>query len=132
MKRSSLFAIWGIMYIICAGLGFIPDPQGAVRYFLILVEAAFFIPPAVLLWDARKTGHRSTLLRIRLLSALSLGLTVALLIANIFSVFAAPWLGDLMHVLLVLLTAPMLCGNFWALSLFCWAALLFGTFVKKE
>ena len=126
MKQSSLFAIWGIMYIICAGLGFIPDPQGAVRYFLILVEAAFFIPPAVLLWDAR------TLLRSRLLSALSLGLTVALLIANIFSVFAAPWLGDLMHVLLVLLTAPMLCGNFWALSLFCWAALLFGTFVKKE
>ena len=49
MKKSTLLLIWGILYIICAGLGFIPEPQGMVRAMLFLVSLLFFLPPAVLL-----------------------------------------------------------------------------------
>ena len=52
MKKSSLMAVWGIFYIICAGLGFIPEPEGAVRIFLTVISVLFFVPPAILLYDA--------------------------------------------------------------------------------
>ena len=50
MKKSTLLLIWGILYIICTGLGFIPEPQGMVRAVLFLVSLLFFLPPAVLLY----------------------------------------------------------------------------------
>ena len=53
MKKSTLLLIWGILYIICAGLGFIPEPQGMVRAMLFLVSLLFFLPPAVLLYRGK-------------------------------------------------------------------------------
>lgn len=132
MKKSSLMAIWGIFYIICAGLGFIPEPEGAVRIFLTVISVLFFVPPAILLYDALIAGDRKALRRIRLLSALSLGLTLVLLIANFLTAFAADWLGGLLHVLLVLCSVPMLCSNYWVLSLFLWAALLVASMQRRK
>ena len=36
MKKKSLFALWGGLFLLCAGLGFIPEPAGAVRWVLSL------------------------------------------------------------------------------------------------
>lgn len=132
MKRSSLLALWGILYIICAGLGFIPEPAGSVRIFLLLISLLFFVPPAVLLLDAVQQGDVRTKRLIRCLSALSLAVTLALLVLNILSALGASVWGEIFHVLLVLCSAPMLCSNYWAVSLFLWAALLMGSFQKKE
>ena len=124
MKNKSLLAIWGIFYIICAGLGFIPEPEGTVRIFLTVISILFFVPPAILLFDAFSAGDEKTIRLIRLLSALSLALTLVLLTANFLAALGASWLGTLLHILLVIGTAPMLCSNYWVLSLFLWAVLL--------
>lgn len=130
MKQSSLMAVWGIFYIICAGLGFIPEPEGAVRIFLTVISVLFFVPPAILLHDAFVQRDRKTLLLIRRLSALSLGVTLVLLIANFLTALAGEWLGNIMHALLVICSAPMFCSNYWVLSLFLWAVLLVASMQK--
>ena len=132
MKNKSLLAIWGIFYIICAGLGFIPEPEGTVRIFLTVISILFFVPPAILLFDAFSAGDEKTIRLIRLLSALSLALTLVLLTANFLAALGASWLGTLLHILLVIGTAPMLCSNYWVLSLFLWAALLAASLQKRK
>ena len=132
MKRSSLMAIWGIFYIICAGLGFIPEPEGTVRIFLTVISILFFVPPAILLFDAFSAGDEKTIRLIRLLSALSLALTLVLLTANFLAALGASWLGTLLHILLVIGSAPMLCSNYWVLSLFLWAVLLVASLQKRK
>ena len=132
MKNKSLLAIWGIFYIICAGLGFIPEPEGAVRIFLTAISILFFVPPAILLFDAFSAGDEKTIRLIRLLSALSLALTLVLLTANCLAALGASWLGTLLHILLVIGTAPMLCSNYWVLSLFLWAVLLLASCQKRK
>ena len=78
MTKQTLFILWSILFALCAGLGFLPETG-------VLTTAAallFFVPPAVLLYRAKQVGDDHTRLLIRNLSALSLGLTVALLVAN--------------------------------------------------
>ena len=132
MKNKSLLAIWGIFYIICAGLGFIPEPEGTVRIFLTVISILFFVPPAILLFDAFSAGDEKTIRLIRLLSALSLALTLVLLTANFLAALGASWLGTLLHILLVIGTAPMLCSNYWVLSLLLWAVLLVASCQKRK
>lgn len=130
MKKSSLMAVWGIFYIICAGLGFIPEPEGAVRIFLTVISVLFFVPPAILLYDAFSGRDRKTVLLIRRLSALSLDVTLVLLIANFLAALTSEWLGTMLHVLLAICSAPMFCSNYWILSLFLWAVLLVSSMQK--
>ena len=120
MKKNTLFALWGVMFIVCAALGFIPEPEGALRPFLTGVSVLFFLPPALLL----KTGNAETAALIRNLSALSLILTVVTLVLNFLGAFSAQWVGDALHALLVVVSSPMLCSGYWVLSLFLWACLL--------
>ena len=132
MKNKSLLAIWGIFYIICAGLGFIPEPEGTVRIFLTVISILFFVPPAILLFDAFSAGDEKTIRLIRLLSALSLALTLVLLTANFLAALGSPGLGSFLHVLLVIGSAPMVCSNYWVLSLFLWAVLLVASCQKRK
>lgn len=132
MKKNSLLAAWGILFIICAGLGFIPSAQGAVRIFLTMVSLLFFVPPFLLLLEARKNHDKECLKLLRLFSALSLGLTVLLMIGNILAAVRSENLGIFLHVLLTIVSAPMMASNLWALSLFLWACLLFGSLPKKR
>ena len=131
MKKSTLLLIWGISYIICAGLGFIPEPQGAVRAMLFLVSLLFFLPPAVLLYHGKTQGDRDAVRLVRRLSAASLGLTLLGLCGTILAALGGNELGDIMHILLGLVSAPMFCSNFWAVPLFLWAVLLIVSFKKK-
>ena len=124
MKRSFLYPLWGGLFILCAGLGFIPEPAGATAVLLTGLSVLFFLPPAVLLYRAAKEGDVPTLKLIRNLSALSLGLTVVLLIANFLSAAASETLGSVLYSILVIVTSPMICSGHWALSLFLWACLL--------
>lgn len=130
MKKSTLLLIWGICYIICAGLGFIPEPQGMVRAMLFLVSLLFFLPPAVLLYHGKTQGDKDAVRLVRRLSAASLGLTLVGLCGNILAALGGNELGDIMHILLGLVSAPMFCSNFWAVPLFLWAVLLITSFKK--
>ena len=128
MNRKNLFAAWGGLFIICAGLGFIPgfaeEVAGALRALLVLLSLAFFVPPALLLYVAYRDRDVHTLKLVRNLSALSLGLTLAVLVGNVLSALGPELLGTLLHCILIVVSTPMLCSGYWALSLFLWACLL--------
>lgn len=124
MKKSFLLALWGGMFILCAGLGFVPAPAGAARVFLTLLAVAFFVPPALLL----RTGDRDMVKLVRNLAALSLGATGLLLALNFLMALGSETLGNALHAILTIVSSPMICSGYWALSLFLWACLLMGSF----
>ena len=124
MIRKLLFALWGVLFGLCAGLGFIPEPEGVMASLLTAAAVGFFLPPWVLLYRAAKTGSLEDCCLIRNLSAISLGLTLALLILNFFSAFASERLGLFLHYMLIIVSSPMICSGHWGLSLFLWACLL--------
>lgn len=124
MHKKHLLRLWALLFILCAGLGFLPDPQGMTDALLKLAAVCFFIPPFLLLKEAKKTSDINTLLLVRNLCALSLVLTALLLAANFLSVRAGEWLGNLLYCMLVIVSSPMICSGIWALSLFLWAYLL--------
>ena len=120
MKKKLLYAIWAVLFILCAGLGFIPEPEGLTATVLTGLSVACFLPPAFLLYRS----DRHDILLIRNLSVLSLGLTAVLLILNFLTAFSSEKLGLVLHYVLTIVSSPMLCSGHWALSLFLWACLL--------
>lgn len=126
MTRKKLLLLWAAMYILCAGLGFIPGFAGelsaGVRGILGVLAVLFFLPPALLL----HSGEKESILFVRNAAALSLGLTVVVLLASMALTMAGDWVGVLLHVVLILVSTPMICGSYWVLSLFLWACLLIG------
>lgn len=124
MNRKFLFALWAGLFIVCAAMGFIPEPVGAARAVLTLLSLAFFLPPALLLYRAYRDAELPVLRLVRNLSALSLGLTLALLVLNFLSALRSEALGDILYSILTVVSSPMVCSGCWALSLFLWACLL--------
>lgn len=124
MTKTSYYSIWAGMFILCAGLGFIPEPAGLGKWLLVALSVAFFLPPFLLVRQAAREKDRATLTLVRNLSLLSLCLTVVTLIGNFLCVMASDAVGNAMYALLVILSTPMICGQYWLLSLFLWAFLL--------
>ena len=124
MNRKFLFALWAGLFIVCAAMGFIPEPTGAARVLLTLLSVAFFVPPALLLYQAHRDADLPVLRLVRNLSALSLGLTLALLVLNFLSALRSETLGDILYNILTIVSSPMVCSGCWVLSLFLWACLL--------
>lgn len=124
MSRKAIYAVWGGLFIVCAGLGFIPEPQGAVRGLLTGLAILFFLPPGWLLYRANREGDRFTAMTVRNLSLASLGLTLGILLLNILCAVRSEVLGNFLHGMLTVVSAPMLCSGYWAASMFLWACLL--------
>ena len=128
MKQNGFLALWGGMFILCAGLGFIPEPTGFLRWMMTGLSLLFFLPPFLLLGS----GDRERVKLVRNLSGISLLITLVLIIAN-FAAFSAPeTLGGALYVLLVILSSPMVCSGYWVLSLFLWACLLMASIKKLK
>ena len=124
MKKTVLYILWGCLYALCVGLGTVEDPEGLGKVLFVLTSLIFFLPPAVLLYTAKKQGEKKTLLVLRVISILSLSMTLTLLVLNFLSVGASAKIGQRLYELLNLVSAPMLCSQYWVLSLFLWACLL--------
>lgn len=124
MHKKALYALWGILFILCAGLGFIPEPEGFLKGLMTALAVVFFLPGALLLGRAKKEKDLQTVALIRNLSAASLGLTLLALVGNFLSFTASEAVGDGLYAVLVIVSSPMVCGGYWLLSLFLWACLL--------
>lgn len=124
MKKQNLYIAWGVLYSICAGLGFIPEPEGVLTGLMVTLSLLFFVPPAMLLYHAVSREQYGTIRLIRNLSLASLGTTLVTLVVNFLSVGASEAAGDVLYGLLILVSAPMICSRLWVLSLFLWACLL--------
>ena len=123
MTDKTLYILWGGLFALCAGLGFLPEASWVTT----LVSIVFFLPPAMLL----RRGRADTVKLIRNLSALSLALTALLLVVNFLAAVWSEALGSLIHCLLVVVSSPMVCSGHWAMSLFLWACLLMVSLRKK-
>ena len=132
MKEKILYCAWAILYAICAALGFYGEAEGFGRVLLVLTALIFFLPGIGLLVLGFREGNKKILRRVRIISAVSLGLTLCLLVANVAVAVGAETVNKLLHVLLVLVSAPMMCGQYWIMSLFLWACLLFASFMKPN
>ena len=120
MKKKTLYILWAALFALCAGLGFVSEPGEGMKALMFCATAAFFVTPAWLLWK----GNRQDAYMIRNLSLASLALTAVMLIVNLLSVQSRPLVGDVLYAIMAVVSAPMLCSRFWALSLFCWACLM--------
>ena len=132
MKTKILYAAWASMFILCAALGSIQQPTQAEKVVLTCFAVAFFIPGAILLFDALKEQKRRDLLAIRWISLGSLVVTFVLILANFSSATASAAVGNFLHGLLLVLSAPMFCSQHWVLSLFLWSCLLMATFIRRK
>lgn len=131
--KGILKALWAGMFLLCALLGFVPQPEGANKWLLLGFGILFFVPPGLLLYQCRKSADLENLRLVRNLSIVSLGVTVALLVANILSMLAPQTVGDALYYILVVVSTPMVCCQYWVVSLFLWAALLWcSLFFTKE
>lgn len=127
MNQKKWFVLWGILFAVCAALGFFPEPAGIRRWLQTGLSVLFFLPPGVLLYRSRE---KRVLQLIRNLSALSLGLTLVTLVGNFVFALRSEALGTVLHYILVVVSSPMICSGYWVLSLFLWACLLM-TAMKK-
>lgn len=129
MNKKMLFSLWGVLFGVCAGLGFIPGFSQQVAPGLQIVLTALsvgcFVPPFLLAYQAGQEQDQQTLKLLRDLAALSLGLTLVLLVTSMLCALAGDAVGVFLHVLLILVSTPMVCSGYWVLSLFLWACLLF-------
>ena len=124
MKTKTLFVLWGGLFVLCAALGFIPNPAGALQLLLMLTSLLFFVPPALLLHRSKEEGNRQLARLVRNLSAASLVLTAVLLVVTFLCVLAPVWVGNLLHIALTIVSVPMICCGNGALSMFLWACLM--------
>ena len=120
MNKKLLYMLWAGLFVLCAGLGFIPEPEGSFKIALTCISLVFFVPPAWLLYR----GDVSDAKLVCNLSALSLGLTLILLVLNFLTALQSDFLGQVLHYTLVIVSSPMICSGHWAMSLFLWACLL--------
>ena len=124
MNKKTVFLSWGALFILCAGLGFIQEPEGALKVFLFLLSLIFFLPPALLVCRSLREKDKAALALLRNLSGLSLLLTMIFIVLNILSALWPRMAGDLLHYMLTIVSSPMMCCGNWFLSMFLWACLL--------
>lgn len=122
MKK--LWLSWYVLLLICAILGFLPEPTGFWKFFCVVMGIASFLPAGLLLKAAADRQDKPTLRRIRNISIVSLSLTVVLYALNVLSVLMSEVWGNVFYILLVLGSTPMICMQVWVLSLFGWAMLM--------
>ena len=120
MKNTLLYVLWGILFAVCAALGFIPEPEGALKWLCTALSVLFFVPPMLL----ARSSDRHTRMLVRNLALLALILAAVLLVLNILSASFSETVGTILHYVLIVAASPMICSRYWALTLFLWAYLM--------
>ena len=134
MSKKTLYWIWGGLFIFCGLLGFIPQPEGIVKALMVVSSLVFFVPGGILLYLGKKEQDYRTISTVRNLSIIYLTVTLFLLIMFFLSGRASQPVGEFIVGLLTMLSAPMICSQYWFLSLFLWACLMMTaiSFRKKK
>lgn len=132
MSNTVLYAIWGGLYALCAGLGFITEPKNSTQILMTFFSLALFVPPFLLNYRSAEKKDRRTLTLVRNLAFYWLVLASVLLVGNFLTVFASEALGNVMHMLLIIVASPMIASGSWALTIFLWACVFFDARAKLK
>lgn len=126
MKDKQLYLYWLYLFILCAALGFIPERSNLLTAVLALLWLLFYVPGSVLLYRSIRSGRRTHLRNVLLISVVSLVLTTLAIIAN-YATALVPnnrLLGNILNAVLVIISSPMMCSPLPGGSLFLWACLM--------
>ena len=127
-----LFCLWGAFYFLNVGLGFLTADTQLLKTAFMILAVISFVPGVLLLGNGYIQKDRKLILTIRKICIAVLALTTAALVAFFLCVaFASQGVVDVVFVLLSLVSAPMISGQYWFLGLFLWACLLSATFLKN-
>lgn len=131
MKTNKLYPIWAGMYILCACLGTVTQRSAAAEVLLTMAAVLFFVPGALILFQAFRKNDQKAVRRVRVISAASLLLTAVLLVVNICVAPAGSEnLRNVMELVLYIVSVPMSCSASYFLSMFLWACLLMLSFPR--
>ena len=84
----------------------------------------------LLVLEGLKDGQKKYLVQVRIISIVSLVLTLAFMIANIAAVYASEAVGNTLNQIYILVATPMHCLPYGFISIFLWACLLMLTFPR--
>ena len=134
LPYKHLYRAWGGLFALTAVLGLLfPGAQNPLGLYLLrLIAVVFFLPPWLVLAKARQEGSLFHIRLLRCLAIASLGMTLVLVCAGILAAPHSQALGDLIHVLMSVICAPLVCSNFYVLPMFLWATVLIGSFGWKK
>lgn len=140
LNKYILLGLWIGMFILCAVLGYLPPQEGANKWLLIFFAVAFYVPPALLVYQCRKEKDGKMLRIVRIVAMVVLIATVVLLMVNLLSIAllmvmpeeTALVVGDVLYDLLILVSTPMVCGQYWGIGLVGWAALLWSSIFAQQ
>ncbi|MBQ9762714.1 MAG: hypothetical protein IJV82_06535 [Oscillospiraceae bacterium] len=132
MTKRGLWLIWYSFFIICAILGMIPQPQGFWKFLFITLSIGFFVPGFCLLEWADNRSDLATIRLVRWISFGSLCATVVLILLNGLSVLIPDLLGTILYYILVVVSSPMVCGQYWVIGLFGWACIMLTAHTKLK
>lgn len=125
-----LYALWAAMFVLTAVLGFLfPDVDDvAGRFPLQVATGVFFLPPWTIMTKAKLDGEDKHIKIVRNLALTSISLTVVLLCLNMLSAGMGEAVGNALNAALTVVSAPLVCSNFYVMPLFLWGTLLMGAF----
>ena len=123
-KTKKIWLFWGLFYLICTVCGFVSSPSGVAYGLFVLLSLGFFVPPGMLIYQAVTQKDRKLLKTVRLLSIVSISVTLVMILLNFLTFEASESWGLVLYWLLILVSAPMVCGQAWIIGLFGWACLL--------
>ena len=133
MSYTVLYILWGALFAASACMGFLPAPEAkAAQAVFRLAATCVFVPPWLILFRAGKENGKKHRALVRNLSLASIGATTVLLALNIMSARWPEQVGDALHAALVVVSAPMVCGQNYMLSLFAWGILLMASIGKSK
>ena len=132
MSNKMLYTLWGALYAICAGLGFVSAPGKGLRILTVLLSVALFVPPLLLNYRAAQQKDRRTLTLVRNLALAWLLMTTVLLVTSFLTAFSSEVLGNILHSLLTIAASPLVASGNWALAIFGWACVFFDGLSKLD
>ena len=124
MKYKYLYILWAGMYLLCAGLGFLPNPEGAAYWLLFGIGMMFFVPPGVILCQAIRSEDKKQVKAVMRISISWLSVMLVMLVVNFLSISATEAVGTAMYYLLVVMASPMVCSQIWVAPMFAFGCLL--------
>lgn len=128
MDKSFCYFAWGAMFLITAILGFFPAEHDFANICMIMSGVSFFVPPMLLVMKGDKTDAK----RVFAISLASLVGTAVMIMVSVRLASGSRLLGNILHAVLVVVSAPMFCCQIWALSLFLWACLMIAALRKSR
>ncbi len=133
VRYQTLYILWAVLFAASAVLGLLfPAAEGGAKAALMILSAVFFLPPWLILAKANHSGSAHHRRLIRLLAVLALVLATVMICVSILAANSSDGVNAALHVVMTIVTAPMICSNYYVLPLFLWATLLIGSFAKKK